>query len=168
MKGDFTRSTFDSRKHYSSVRMQQGRVQLDADWNEQMDILGHRVETETVDVIGRCGFPKHAPGFEIKELDGDLLIGPGRGYVDGILCELEADPEVTFKTQPHLPGAADLLEPERRRLLRLSGRLAPARHRGRRPRHPGDGAGRAGHGDPRADGLAGQAPPEDGKARTPT
>jgi hypothetical protein len=38
MKGDFSRFTFKKEKHYSSVRMQQGRVQLDADWNEQMDI----------------------------------------------------------------------------------------------------------------------------------
>lgn len=112
MKGDFTRSTFDPRKHYSSVRMQQGRVQLDADWNEQMDILGHRIETEAEDVIGRCGFPEDAPGFEIEALngDGDLGIGAGRAYVDGILCELEAGSEVvTFATQPHLPNAAELL-----------------------------------------------------------
>ena len=36
--GDFTRTTFDPTHHYSGVRMQQGRVQLDADWNEQLDI----------------------------------------------------------------------------------------------------------------------------------
>ncbi|MCX6048065.1 MAG: DUF6519 domain-containing protein, partial [Chloroflexi bacterium] len=41
MKGDFTRSTFKPAKHYSSVRMQQGRVQLDADWNEQIDLTAH-------------------------------------------------------------------------------------------------------------------------------
>ena len=38
MKGDFTRDTFKKEKHYSGVRMQQGRVQVDADWNEQVDI----------------------------------------------------------------------------------------------------------------------------------
>ena len=38
MKGDFTRFSFDPAKHYSGVRMQQGRVQLDADWNEQQSI----------------------------------------------------------------------------------------------------------------------------------
>ncbi|HEX3531938.1 MAG TPA: DUF6519 domain-containing protein, partial [Thermoanaerobaculia bacterium] len=37
MKGDFSRDTFRKRKHYNRVRMQQGRVQLDADWNEQGD-----------------------------------------------------------------------------------------------------------------------------------
>ena len=35
MKGDISRETFDVAKHYSGVRMQQGRVQTDADWNEQ-------------------------------------------------------------------------------------------------------------------------------------
>jgi len=111
MKGDTTRSTFKSEKHYSGVRMQQGRVQLDADWNEQFDITGHRVETETVDVIGHCGAPMHDPGFHVvasaddltaeeKKLAenqtppalgsaGDLLISGGRYYVDGILCENE-------------------------------------------------------------------------------
>ena len=41
MKGDFTRDTFDRTKHYSRVLMQQGRVTLDADWNEQTAILLH-------------------------------------------------------------------------------------------------------------------------------
>ena len=63
MKGDFTRSTFRPDKHYSGVRMQQGRVQLDADWNEQIDIAAHRAETETIDVIGGCGAPMHDAGF---------------------------------------------------------------------------------------------------------
>ena len=39
MKGDFTRDTFDAAKHFSRVLMQQGQVQLDADWNEQTSIL---------------------------------------------------------------------------------------------------------------------------------
>ncbi|HEX6608229.1 MAG TPA: DUF6519 domain-containing protein, partial [Chloroflexia bacterium] len=38
MQGDITRSTFRPENHYDGVRMQQGRVQLDADWNEQVDI----------------------------------------------------------------------------------------------------------------------------------
>ncbi len=64
MKGDFTRLTFAPEKHYSSVRMQQGRVQLDADWNEQLDIAAHRVETETVDVIGAAG--ASGDGFKLS------------------------------------------------------------------------------------------------------
>ena len=34
MAEDITRSTFNPAKHYSGVRQQQGRVSLDADWNE--------------------------------------------------------------------------------------------------------------------------------------
>ena len=55
MKNDITRDTFHRVKHFSRVLMQQGRVQLDADWNEQADILRYRDETEASDVIGRCG-----------------------------------------------------------------------------------------------------------------
>ena len=39
MRGDFSRDTFDPVKHFSRVLQQQGRVQLDADWNEQTAIL---------------------------------------------------------------------------------------------------------------------------------
>ena len=46
MKGDFTRDLFDPTKHYSGVLMQQGRVQLDADWNEQGSIQRYRGEVE--------------------------------------------------------------------------------------------------------------------------
>ena len=42
MPGDYSRNTFDPRRHYSGVLMQQGRVQLDADWNEQQAIAAHR------------------------------------------------------------------------------------------------------------------------------
>ena len=102
MKGDFTRSTFKPGKHYSGVRMQQGRVQLDADWNEQIDIDAHRTETEAIDVIGGCGAPMHDAGFSLT--DGPTpKIGEGRYYVDGILCENEAD--VDLDKQPDLPVA---------------------------------------------------------------
>lgn len=122
MKADTTRSTFKQARHYSGVRMQQGRVQLDADWNEQIDITGHRVETESIDVIGHCGAPMHFPGFHVvKNFDGlsveektlpenqnppvipagDLLISGGRYYVDGILCEIEKI--VRYTQQPDLP-----------------------------------------------------------------
>jgi len=37
MKGEFSRSTFSARMRYGSVSMQQGRVQLDTDWNEKSE-----------------------------------------------------------------------------------------------------------------------------------
>jgi hypothetical protein len=64
-RGDFSRLTFDPAKHYSSVLMQQGRVQLDADWNEQVDIAAHRLRTLAMDTIGATGAPAGSSGFEI-------------------------------------------------------------------------------------------------------
>ncbi len=106
MKGDFTRSTFKPDKHYSSVRMQQGRVQLDADWNEQMDINSYRIETETLDIIGPCGVPwsKDGGGFKIGTTSDDLTISPGRIYVDGILCESFKKTDNYITNQDDLPG----------------------------------------------------------------
>jgi hypothetical protein len=52
MKGDFTRDTFDPIQQFSRVLMQQGRVQLDADWNEQVAIFWHYLRSLTTDLVG--------------------------------------------------------------------------------------------------------------------
>ncbi|MDD4652762.1 MAG: DUF6519 domain-containing protein, partial [Methanothrix sp.] len=98
MKGDFTRFTFNPKKHYSSVRMQQGRIELDSDWNEQTEIQLHHSHITNQDTIGLCGAPKHSPGFAISTNSGELKIGKGRYYVAGILCENEQD--VSYLAQP--------------------------------------------------------------------
>ena len=104
MKGDFSRLTFDPKKHYRRVLMQQGRVQVDADWNEQEAISQYHAEIEALDVIGRCGAPLHDAGFKITlNNKGELVIGKGRFYADGILCENDAD--VGYLQQPDLPDA---------------------------------------------------------------
>jgi photosystem II stability/assembly factor-like uncharacterized protein len=63
MRGDYSRLRFRPRDHYSSVRLQQGRVQLDADWNELVDIQAHRDQETTIDVVGRSGVPLDGGGF---------------------------------------------------------------------------------------------------------
>ena len=63
MRGDFSRDTFNPGKHYAGVLMQQGRVQLDADWNEQIAILLRSLETLTKDLIGPYGGPEGNCGF---------------------------------------------------------------------------------------------------------
>jgi uncharacterized protein DUF6519/carboxypeptidase family protein len=104
MPGDYSRRLFLRKKHYSGVLMQQGRVQLDADWNEQLDVQLYRTETEAIDVIGRCGAPRKNAGFLIGPgaSNQDLTISPGRLYVDGLLCELED--ASTYVTQPYFPN----------------------------------------------------------------
>ncbi len=90
MKGDFSRNTFDPHKHFTRVLMQQGRVQLDADWNEQTAILLYYLRALAADLIGPHGGPASDWGFEIMPNGkSDFEIGPGRYYVNGILCENE-------------------------------------------------------------------------------
>lgn len=116
MKGDFSRSSFNAEKHYRGVRLQQGRVQLDADWNEQVDIQLHQRERELRDLLGDHGAPQASLGFTItlpaapptadppgQLLPPDVQIAQGQRYVDGILCVNETDH--SFTHQPDLPGA---------------------------------------------------------------
>ena len=97
MYGDFSRLTFRPDKGFSAVLTQQGRVQLDADINEQAAISAYLERRLAADLIGRHAGPIGAPvatapitAFEIisyddKESPADLTIGAGRYYVDGIL-----------------------------------------------------------------------------------
>jgi hypothetical protein len=106
MKADLTRTTFDPRKHFARVLMQQGRVQLDADWNEQVAIILRYMRALAADVYGRAGGPTDNRGFTISDISpakDDFSIGPGHYYVDGILCE--AGPKVRYKNQPDYPPA---------------------------------------------------------------
>ena len=108
MASDISRKTFDAQKHYSGVLMQQGRVLLDADWNEQLDIEQYRLHTETVDVIGQSGVPKNLPNsFKISVLPTatDVQIAAGRIYLGGLLCELGA--AASYLHQPYYPNPAD-------------------------------------------------------------
>ena len=104
MKGDFSRITFKREKQYSKVNMQQGCVQVDADWNEQVDILNHFGRTSLRDVIGQSGAPVEKPGFKIEPAvfpEPSYYIEEGRFYVDGILIENELSVEAS--RQPYLP-----------------------------------------------------------------
>src|ERR1700687_2196693 len=90
MKGDFSSFTFDPRKQFRCVRQQQGRVELDADWNEQAAISLHSLERLAPDLIGPFGGPVGDLGFAITTRTGnppDLNIGAGRYYVGGVLAE---------------------------------------------------------------------------------
>ena len=113
MAGDYTRFTFDPRKRYSGVLMQQGRVQLDSDWNEEVAIVNRRVRTLALDTFGPVGLPllTTPDAFLIGLLGGapaDLSIGAGRLYVDGWLAEHFAGEDFTYLNQPFLPAPPDL------------------------------------------------------------
>jgi Family of unknown function (DUF6519) len=95
MKVDITRNTFSPQKQFRRVLMQQGRVQLDADWNEQAALLLDYLQTLAADIIGPAGGPAGPNlGFEFDSLPGvfnDFAIGAGRYYVNGLLVEILHD-----------------------------------------------------------------------------
>lgn len=111
MQGDFTRWTFDRSKHYSGVLNQQGRVALDADWNEQVAIEQYDMRTTRQDGIGLCGGPQGVDaagdplaGFDVTTDGATLSVTKGRYYVDGILAQKEATTLIT--AQPDFPVAS--------------------------------------------------------------
>ncbi len=108
MNGDISRQTFNPAKGYTAVVMQQGRVQLDADWNEQQAIHAHRLESALGDLVGATGALKDLAGR-----DGFQVFSPGAGalsvkrgvfYVDGIRSEIAAD--TALAAQPWPSGQA--------------------------------------------------------------
>src|SRR5687768_15835850 len=74
-----------------------------------METERHQRRMLARDLIGACGGPRGAAGFEISldESGRLLMIGAGRYYVDGMLVENEHD--CAFEIQPDLPTAAYLL-----------------------------------------------------------
>ena len=97
MSSDISRQRFNPANDFSSVLMQQGRVQLDADWNEWNEILDRRWRSETIDIIGRCVVPLETPaGFEIELSGGSMTIGRGRIYVHGLQAENHGDGNLEF------------------------------------------------------------------------
>lgn len=119
MSFDLSRISFDARKDFLGVIMQQGRVQLDADWNEWVAQFARRIQAGTLDTLGRAVVPREtADGFLITANAGVLSIGRGRIYVDGLLAENHGDAPlewdaalaeqygegtIPFLDQPYLP-----------------------------------------------------------------
>ena len=88
MRGDTSRDTFDPVQHFSSVRLQQGRIVTDADWNEQADLTRYRAERQAQDIIGDCGAPIHIAGFGLAAATYPLSVfsasgSPGSVWVVG-------------------------------------------------------------------------------------
>lgn len=115
MAGDYSRVSFDPRKRFAAVLMQQGRVQLDADWNEQAAILHERIRVQARDTFGRAAASRFGTedAFKIGIIPGpprDLSIAPGRYWVNGRVAEAfttDGDP-ITYLKQPFLPAPPPL------------------------------------------------------------
>jgi Family of unknown function (DUF6519) len=123
MSGDYSRFPFDSRRNYSGVLLQQGRILLDQDWNEQSAIARRGFRAALMDLLGRV-FLATPDAFKIEcDGRGGLSIGRGRIYVDGLMAENHgagrpvwdaaldeqygAEP-LSYTQQPYLPAAPEL------------------------------------------------------------
>ena len=87
MKSDLSRDTFDRALHYSAVRLQQGRVVTDADWNEQADLTRYRAERAARDTFGACGAPVDAAGYALVAEINALAVQPLNANVVWIAAE---------------------------------------------------------------------------------
>ena len=56
---DISRFLFQPQKRYSGVRLQQGRVILDSDWNEQSMIEDEEQRRTLLDIVCSKGTPNH-------------------------------------------------------------------------------------------------------------
>ncbi|HUA27949.1 MAG TPA: DUF6519 domain-containing protein [Streptosporangiaceae bacterium] len=105
MAGDRARVSYDPSRKWRGLVAQQGRVTVEADWNEAAAIDSERDRMEALDVIGPAGTPDHGYGVTAVPADaaapatpGDLTIAPGTLYLGGE--RLDLDGAVTYSTQP--------------------------------------------------------------------
>jgi len=105
MKGDFSRFTFRPGKRYTSVRLQQGRVMLDSDWNEQAAIREDLERVRFEDIVGTSAVPC-GEGFSVRHRGNGLTLSAGRIYAGGLACELdEPTPLEQLLRNPLTPAA---------------------------------------------------------------
>lgn len=103
MSIDLSRQPTDFRKRYAGVRMQQGRVLTDDDFNEAALIAEEELRRTRLDAIGPFGSPDE--GFKVKPGSLQFInnlptfkLMPGTLYLGGLRVQLDA--EVDFHQQP--------------------------------------------------------------------
>jgi hypothetical protein len=114
MKGDFSRFTYNPLKNYLSVLKQQGRVELDSDWNEQSDIILETFRKTICDILGPFAIAidpdsnsDNSKALSISDLKVgaggiiDFKIGRGFAYIGGYPYQLPQ--ETRYSTQQDFP-----------------------------------------------------------------
>ena len=84
MKTEISRDGFNAGKRYSGVYQQQGRMIIDRDWNELMDVVKARLDAALFDVLG-SGSPR-GNGVQVQKdkPQSAVRLRPGSIYVDGV------------------------------------------------------------------------------------
>src|SRR2546426_2434999 len=89
MGSDRARITYDNSRQYRAVVMQQGRVTVEADWNEEWQIFNEELRKDVLDIVGPCctpnnGYEVEAPDPKQTQLPFDFTVSNGTMYVDGM------------------------------------------------------------------------------------
>jgi hypothetical protein len=116
MAGDRARVSYDPSRKWRGLIAQQGRVTVEADWNEAAAIDAEHARQLALEVVGTLGTPDN--GYVVTAIPaagsppagappagsppasgpGDLIIGPGTLYVGGERLDLGAP--VAYSAQP--------------------------------------------------------------------
>jgi Inner membrane component of T3SS, cytoplasmic domain/Family of unknown function (DUF6519) len=106
MAGDRARVSYDPSRQWRGVIAQQGRVTVEADWNEAAAIGEERDRRVALDVVGPVGTPDGGYAVTAIPREGErpgsalrhLTIGPGTLYLGGERLHLRE--RVHYATQP--------------------------------------------------------------------
>jgi hypothetical protein len=113
MAADRARVSYDPGRKWRGVIAQQGRVTVEADWNEAAAICADRDRQLTLDAVGTvgtpdggyavtavsaAGSPAEPEGSPLAAVPGDLVIWPGTLYLGGE--RLDLDGPVVYSAQP--------------------------------------------------------------------
>jgi hypothetical protein len=114
MAGDYSRVATGVFERYCAVLKQQGRVEIDSDWNAEIAEITRRWTTQAADTFGPAAVPAQTTpnGFLVSGIGGsatDFSIGAGRIYVDGIQAEIFAGETfngaaISYLNQPYFPA----------------------------------------------------------------
>lgn len=112
MGSDRARVTYDPSRQWRAVVAQQGRVSLEADFNEQVAIADARDRLMTLDAVGPVASPDS--GYQVVPVSaanppagataGDLTVTPGTLYLGGQRLELGST--LTYSAQPEWLNAS--------------------------------------------------------------
>ena len=105
MGSDRARVSYDPSRKWRGLVAQQGRVTVEADWNEAASIDAERDRAATLDIVGPVGTPGGyavtavpATGSQGSSTPGDLTVGGGTLYLGGERLDLDAP--VDLASQP--------------------------------------------------------------------
>lgn len=97
MGSDRARISYEPAQQYRAVVAQQGRVTLEADWNESQQIASEELREETLDFVGSSGTPdngyevidykvidlkKPSGSFDFATRNGTMYVGGVRAFTD--------------------------------------------------------------------------------------